>query len=215
MTSTSILMAWTAVAAFTVDHRVRNTPALMPKVKGFGPQPWVSSNDGVKRSMVAKEPEAPSGSNSEKDFDKLKPNMSIVKPEDLIKEMNEASGFSEWQGTHITTEEMLNNEEKEVDIDAMVQEVEDVVADDAPVVDQVKANVEVSIEERAVEKTQKKEDDVDSNSSTVDSATPAAAAAIAAAHKSEERFANKQQLAKQSVLFRVLNRVLVSIVYLK
>jgi hypothetical protein len=110
---------------------------------------------------------------------------------------------------------MLNNEEEEVDIDAMVQEVEDVLADDAPVVDQVKANVEVSIEERAVEKTQKKEDDVDSNSSTVDSATPAAAAAIAAAHKSEERFANKQQLAKQSVLFRVLNRVLVSIVYLK
>jgi len=102
--STSIVMGMglTVGAAFTVDRRVGIIPALMPKAKrGIGPQPWVSSTDGVKRGMVAMEPERASGNNSDKDFDKLKPNTSIVKPEDLMKEMKEANGFSEWQGSHM------------------------------------------------------------------------------------------------------------------
>jgi len=218
--STSIVMGMglTVGAAFTVDRRVGIIPALMPKAKrGIGPQPWVSSTDGVKRGMVAMEPERASGNNSDKDFDKLKPNTSIVKPEDLMKEMKEANGFSEWQGSHMPAEEIIDsdNDEEEVDIDAMLQEVDidamlqeveevlDADDEDEPVIEQAEANIEA----RADEIPEKKEDVVEAAASAVDSATPAAAAAIAAAQKAEDRFTNKQHLAKQSVLVRVLNRV--------
>jgi len=197
-------MAWTE--AFTLEHHVGRSPALIKNSnRGFGVQPWVGSNDGVKRSMVATEPERASG-NNEKKFDRIKPNTSILKPEELMKEMKEANDFSEWQGHHIPSEEMHHNGNKSkkealVDIDAMVQEVEDVLdADDDSskaelIIDEVENIAEASVDE-------KPEEESDSSS------TPAAVAAIEASKKAEDRFKNKQQLAKHNVFFRVLNRVL-------
>jgi len=211
VTSTSVLMAWTE--AFTLEHHVGRSPALIKNSnRGFGVQPWVGSNDGVKRSMVAMEPERASG-NNEKKFDRIKPNTSILKPEELMKEMKEANDFSEWQGHHIPSEEMHHNGNKSkkealVDIDAMVQEVGDVLdADDDSskaelIIDEVENIAEASVDE-------KPEEESDSSS------TPAAVAAIEASKKAEDRFKNKQQLAKHNVFFRVLNRVLVSDVFIE
>ena len=214
VTSTSLLVAVTA-AAFTLEHKIGRSPALIPQSKrGFGVQPWVGSNDGVKRSMVAMEPERASG-NNEKDFDRVKPNTSILRPEELMKEMKEANDFSEWQGSHVPKEEIHHNGKKskkdalvDIGIDDMVQEVEEVLdADD----DSSKAELIIAEVEPIAEAAVDEKPEVEADYST----TPAAVAAIEAAKKAEDRFKNKQHLSKYNVFFRVLNRVLVSNVFIE
>lgn len=214
VTSTSLLVAVTA-AAFTLEHKIGRSPALIPQSKrGFGVQPWVGSNDGVKRSMVAMEPERASG-NNDKDFDRVKPNTSILRPEELMKEMKEANDFSEWQGSHVPKEEIHHNGKKskkdalvDIGIDDMVQEVEEVLdADD----DSSKAELIIAEVEPIAEAAVDEKPEVEADYST----TPAAVAAIEAAKKAEDRFKNKQHLSKYNVFFRVLNRVLVSNVFIE
>ena len=183
--STSLCLAWTT-AAFTVPYRITTGPALLPKTKQSYTQPWSNFNHhGVRRTMVAVEPErASSSSNNEKDFDKLKPQTSIMKPEELMKAMNrkEALNHEEHDYDRNSHAFQFSKEEEEIEVpDAMVGEME------------VEEEVEVEVE--------------------VEEELSAPGIAPMAESKAQAEESNLRRVARLNLIFRVINRVLVSLFF--
>jgi len=148
---------------------------------------------------------------------KLKPQTSIMKPEELIKEMEEANGFSEWQGafngddsnSNIPKEEMLGTEDTHVsvDIEAIVREVEETLdADNGDTVDEVgmaerdKAT-EVVPAEKEVEDSAAVPNLMEGATEAEDDTTKKTSIAMPVQNVAEN-------VAKLNFLFRVMNRAM-------
>jgi hypothetical protein len=205
--ASTALCAIGSTAAFTAHPRISAGLTLVPRGK---------LDNSVRRSMVAMEPEKAQHQNAK---NKLKPQTSIMKPEELIKEMEEANGFSEWQGafnggdsnSNIPKEEMLGTEDAHVsvDIEAIVREVEETLdADNGDTVDEVEMAerdkaTEVVPAEKEVEDSAAVPNLMEGATEAEDDTTKKTSIAMPVQNVAEN-------VAKLNFLFRVMNRAMVS-----
>lgn len=150
------------------------------------------SNDVSPRSMVAMEPERASNYTNDKDWEKSKPLPSIVKPQDLVLDEEATRIFIKGENNGHFKKADSNDISKGRDSYTGSVELEKnasaFVADD-------KVVAHIGVEESI--------STLENNATTA-----AAAAAIAAAIKAEDRY--KKQVSRYNVVFRFINRLLVS-----
>ncbi len=166
----------------------------------------------IRRSMVAMEPEKAQRQN-------MAPPTNIMRPEELMREMEEANGFSEWQGTvngkkkngvsdpasGMPDEEMFLGEEEEIEDpslgagdEAIVGEVEEETSEEG-------AEAEESPKDDVLSSSDdKSENDINGEAKEDDQSDQSRSISEPVKNVAES-------VAKLNVVFRIMNRALVSI----
>jgi recombination DNA repair RAD52 pathway protein len=202
-------------AAFTVHWRISaGVPLVSKDIHGSG-----SAN--FRRSMVAMEPEKAVGNNEK--VDQMKPPTSILKPEDLMEEIDEASGFSQWQRSYDDDDEedddsfenafsneleksTVEEEEEEAEEVLQAREIEENLEEELDVA--VEADAEAEDEEEiATKEIFAFEEDVGADESK--GLEVAAEAEVESTKVNPIAMASKN-VAKLNFIFRILNRAMVS-----
>jgi hypothetical protein len=200
-------------AAFTVHWRISaGVPLVSKDIHGSG-----SAN--FRRSMVAMEPEKAVGNNEK--VDQMKPPTSILKPEDLMEEIDEASGFSQWQRSYDGDDEedddifenafsneleksTVEEEEEEAEEVLQAREIEENLEEELDVAVEADAEAEEE-EESATEETFAFEEDGGADESK--GLEVAAEAEVESTKVNPIAMASKN-VAKLNFIFRILNRAM-------